>query len=222
MTIHQPPHEADVGTRRPHDRPGRPYAVPVPQTALLDGALPRIDWSDAFARGRPGRHPDRPSGLGRRDLPQRAGVGARAARSSSGDRQSRRDRPGPTRHFRHPQPHRRRDPARHRRASPELPRLGPQPDRSGRAEHRRPDSTTVAAGPTSRSFAFSIRSSSAPSCAGPLDRLSSQPPRSALMSHIVPPVDPRPRRVAARCSSPEPPGCSATRLRPPCTDPGHG
>lgn len=49
MTIHHPPHEADVGTRRPHDRPGRPYPVPVPETALLAGALPRIDWSDAFA-----------------------------------------------------------------------------------------------------------------------------------------------------------------------------
>ena len=29
--------------------PGRAYPTPVPATALLDGALPRVDWSDAYA-----------------------------------------------------------------------------------------------------------------------------------------------------------------------------
>ncbi|HEY5788641.1 MAG TPA: DUF2867 domain-containing protein [Microlunatus sp.] len=32
----------------PENRPGRPREVAVPQTGLLAGALPRVDWSDAF------------------------------------------------------------------------------------------------------------------------------------------------------------------------------
>jgi hypothetical protein len=30
-------------------RPGRVYAIPVPATTLLSGALPYVDWSDAYA-----------------------------------------------------------------------------------------------------------------------------------------------------------------------------
>jgi len=36
-------------TRSDRPRVGRPHAVPLPRTALLAHALPRIDWSDTYA-----------------------------------------------------------------------------------------------------------------------------------------------------------------------------
>lgn len=42
-------------------KPGRVYAIPLPTTPLLTGALPCVDWSDAYAvltpRGAPRRDP---------------------------------------------------------------------------------------------------------------------------------------------------------------------
>jgi len=42
------------------ERPGHAYDVLVPQTPLLDNALPRVDWSDAYAVSFPGRPPGNP------------------------------------------------------------------------------------------------------------------------------------------------------------------
>ena len=59
----------------PHDRAARRGSAPGRLVRRVHG-------------GGSGRRPDRPSGLGRRDLPQRARVGARAARGTSVDRRA--------------------------------------------------------------------------------------------------------------------------------------
>jgi len=38
-------------------KPGRVYAIPLPTTPLLTGALPYVDWSDAYAVFTPGGAP---------------------------------------------------------------------------------------------------------------------------------------------------------------------
>ena len=65
MSAHSHPVRSHAG--RPHHltvvapvRPGTVTAVPMPKTPLLACALPRIDWSDAYAVALPRRAPDRP------------------------------------------------------------------------------------------------------------------------------------------------------------------
>jgi hypothetical protein len=42
------------------EKAGRAYPVSVPETPLLTGALPRVDWTDAYAVSFPGRPPGDP------------------------------------------------------------------------------------------------------------------------------------------------------------------
>jgi hypothetical protein len=42
------------------EKPGLAYAVAVPETPLLADALPRVDWTDAYAVSFPGRPPGDP------------------------------------------------------------------------------------------------------------------------------------------------------------------